>query len=256
MADIDEVKTFASPENETVVPSVEPQDENNNQSLEKEAVNKEVESPEEKATNQKSQEKLSRLDKRIEQVKGKYESAESQEDKERLFNLLTKLQNTKRKLFSKEEIESGEIDPDRFEKNLEMKVEEKVAQAIIMDRIARDFENSVQEHNRDLEEIRKEQLDPAVEKLAVAQYEAVNFQYDPKTGRKVFVPAVKMSEIVSNIKTKLKEAAQRMVAEGQEFRKELSNTQAITPSSGSYSGSKPPADTTDFAAFEKAYSKK
>jgi hypothetical protein len=125
-----------------------------------------------------------------------------------------------------------------------------------VDRINQQYESAVREHQTDLEGIKN--IDSELEAEAVSDYEALNYQINPLTGNKEFVPAVKFSEIVAKIQSRAEKIAQKMaekIAEGNEqFIKKVSSSQAV-PSSGAVTGSKSvKPETTDFKEFEKAYS--
>jgi len=159
-------------------------------------------------------------------------------------------------LFTDEEMSEGTVDPNRLVERIKNTVQTEVQRAIQMDRINQQYDSAVKEHQSDLEGIKD--IDPDLEAEAVAEYEAINYQTNPLTGEKVFVPAVKLSEIVNKIVVRATKLAEKMaveIAEGnKKYLKDVSSSQAI-PSSGNVSGSKSvKSDTNDFTEFEKAYS--
>lgn len=165
-------------------------------------------------------------------------------------------ENRSQPVFSKEDIEAGEIDPNTLEQRIQNTVQSEVQKAIQMDRINQQYVSAVRDHQTDLEGVKD--IDPDLEAEAAKEYEVVNYQINPLTGQREFVPAVKFSEIVSKIQTRAERLAQKLaekIAEGNEqFIKKVSSSQAV-PSSGAVTSSKSvKPETTNFSEFEKAYS--
>lgn len=165
-------------------------------------------------------------------------------------------QGRQQPVLTKEEIESGRIDPNVLVQRIQSTVQSEVAKGIQLDRINQQYESSVKDHQVDLESVKD--LDPDLEAEAVAEYEAINYQINPLTGQRVFIPAVKFSEVVAKITSRAEKLAtkkaEKMIEENGQYISKVSSSQAV-PSSGNVSGSKSVKDDTDdFAAFEKAHS--
>jgi len=156
------------------------------------------------------------------------------------------------KFFTEEEIAEGAIDPDVLEKRMRETVKNEVQQALEMDRINQQYTSAVKEHEADLESVKD--LDPKIEELAVKQYEAINYQIHPLTGEKMFIPAVKMSEIVKKLTDVINSAAEVVAQGNRQYAENVSQNQAV-PTNGSVISSKPVRpETPNFEDFEKAYS--
>lgn len=202
-----------------------------------------------KTDDQSGQEaKPTRFEKRIQQLSQKLKEIGNQSQ--------TQLPKGTQPYFTKEELEQGEVDPNdliqRIEKAVEAKVEKKFEIAKMQDQ----FVSSVKDFQTDLDSVKN--LDPDLEAEAAAEFDALNYQINPFTGEREFVPAVKFSEIVNKIETRATKIAEKMaqnIAEGNERHlNQVSSSQAV-PSGGTVSGaSKIEAETTNFADFEKAYS--
>lgn len=154
-----------------------------------------------------------------------------------------------------EEREAGQVDPAKLDERIQKTVQATVQRAIQMDRINQQYTSAVKEHQTDLESVKD--LDPDLESEAVSEYEALNYQINPLTGQKVFIPAVKFSEVVAKIQSRAEKIANKRateIAEGnQKYLENVSSNQAV-PSSGNVSGSRSiKDDTTDFSEFEKAH---
>lgn len=158
--------------------------------------------------------------------------------------------------FTPEELEEGAIDPNTFMQRVQSTVQSEVAKAIQMDRLQQQYQSSVREHQADLDSIKD--IDPDFESEAVAEYERLNYQINPFTGEKEFVPAVKLSEIVSKMKATAEKLAEKIarekVAANEQHLKEVSSFQAVPTSAEVSSAKTSKPDTTNFAEFEKAYS--
>lgn len=171
-------------------------------------------------------------------------------------------------LFTPEELEEGVVDPESLDKRISDRINSGIQQALQkekenqeMAKVRQEFNNAAKEHESDLEGVKD--LDPSIEKLAVQQYNALNFQYNPITGKQMFVPAVKFSEIVN----KINETVQKVAGGNQpgevdssednkQYSQSVSQTQAI-PTNGSISSPKKVReDTTDFSEFEKTFGSK
>ena len=158
----------------------------------------------------------------------------------------------------KQDLEQGIIDPDTLIKRVQNTVQSEVQKAIQIDRITQQYQSAINEHTQDLESVKD--IDPDLEAEAVAEYEAINYQINPLTGQREFVPAVKLSEIVAKIENRATKIATKMaekIAEGNlKHLQEVSSSQAV-PTNGSVGGSQSVTpETTNFSDFEKAYSSK
>jgi hypothetical protein len=165
--------------------------------------------------------------------------------------------NNKQELVTEAEMEEGLVDPKLLEERTKGLVQSEVQKALQMERTRVQYESAVKEHQADLDGVKD--IDPELEAEAVAEYEAINYQINPFTGQREFVPAVKFSDIVNKINSRAEKIAQKMaekIAEGhKEHLKDVDSSQAV-PSSGNVSGTKSASpDTTDFSEFEKTYSK-
>lgn len=196
--------------------------------------------------------KPSRIERRIKQLSSKVrEYGESQAHPQPAYQ-------REQPLISDEEREAGSVDPDILEQRIQGRVQAEVQRQLTLERSRQQYESAVREHQADLDSIKD--IDPDLEAEAVAQYEALNYRINPFTGRQEFVPAVKMSEIIAKIEARAEKIAAKkaeaIAAGNEQFLKQVSSTQAV-PSSSSVSGAKTiKPDTTDFKAFEKAYSSK
>lgn len=152
--------------------------------------------------------------------------------------------------FTQEEINNGEIDPTTFEKRVQDRVQFEVHQALERERINTQYTSAVREHEADLESVKD--LDPNVERMAVEQYEALNYQINPLTGKRMFIPAVKMTEIVKRISDHLERVADGIVEGNRQYTASVSQNQAV-PTGGTIKSSKARSDTTDFTEFEKNF---
>jgi hypothetical protein len=169
--------------------------------------------------------------------------------------------NSEESLFTeqeKQDLEQGIIDPETLIKRVQSTVQSEVQKAIQIDRITQQYQSAVTEHAQDLESVKD--IDPDLEAEAVAEYEALNYQTNPFTGEREFVPAVKLSEIVAKIENRAQKIATKMaekIAEGNlKHLQDVSSSQAV-PSNGAVGSTQSVSpDTTDFSAFEKAYSSK
>ncbi len=104
-------------------------------------------------------------------------------------------------IFTPEEIESGSFDPGLLQQRLEQREQRVQQQATSQALAAIDYRASINDHLSDIDSVKKEMGDdPVIDKLVARQYEALNHQTDPRTGAKVFVPTVKMSELYKELK--------------------------------------------------------
>lgn len=209
----------------------------------------EVKTPSEETEDQSGQEaKPTRFERRIHSLLSKVKEAGQTQTQEPTVN--------KQELVTEQEMEAGQVDPRLLEQRIQSTVQAEVQKAIQMDRAQQQYSSTVKDHQADLEGVKD--IDADLEAEAVQEYEAVNYQINPFTGQREFVPAVKFSEIVNKIQSRAEKIAQKMaekIAAGNEqYLKQVSSSQAV-PSSGAVSGtSSIKSDTTNFSEFEKQYS--
>ena len=197
--------------------------------------------------------KPSRVERRIQSLISKVKEAGSTQTSESLDN-----KEGNDSFFTEEELGNGEIDPKVLQERIQRSIQAEVQRGIQMDRINQQYESTVREHQADLESVTN--IDPELEAEAIAEYEVLNYQINPMTGEKMYVPAVKLSEIVNKIQARVEKLAEKkaqQIAEGNaNFIKSVSSSQAV-PTSGRTTGASPvKADTSDFSQFEKHYSRK
>lgn len=195
--------------------------------------------------------KPTRVERRIEKLLSKVKEVGTSQTQQ------PPVDNRQQPMVTQDEIEQGSIDPRILEQRIQSTVQSEVQKAIQIDRVTQQYKSSVQDHQADLEGVKD--IDPDLEAEAVQEYEAVNYQVNPFTGQREFVPAVKFSEIVAKINSRAKKIAQKMAEEIAEqngqFIEKVKSSQAV-PSSGAVSATKSvKEDTTDFSEFEKRYSK-
>lgn len=130
-------------------------------------------------------------------------------------------------LIRPEEMETG-VDPSALEQRINSRLQNATAQTRQQIKAELAYENEVKSHMSDLESVMKD-LDPRVEKLAVRQYQATNYQLNPLTGQPIFVPTVKFSEIVNQIKGDLEDLTASRVAESAERVARIAQEGAVQP---------------------------
>lgn len=182
----------------------------------------------------------------------------------RMDNLLSKLKESNKAqstptnkpsgLFGQEEIERGEIDPVTFEKRVQEQVQFEVQKTLRTERINTQYKSAVSEHQADIESVKD--LDPTLEKMAVREYETLNYQINPLTGERMFIPAVKFSEIVARRRAEVEQAAEEMASGNRNYTHSVSQTSAVPTNGAITSSKKISGDTTDFAEFEKNFGKR
>ncbi len=153
-------------------------------------------------------------------------------------------------IFTPEEIESGSFDPAALQQRLENKMAQnaQVVERQVMARL--EYNNQVNQHLADIDSVQKELgEDPILDKLVAKQYEALNNQTDPRTGTKIFVPQVKMSEIYKELKEALDKKTVAATANVQARVNESANNQAVPVS---VSNSTSSTDMESQATLEKA----
>lgn len=159
-----------------------------------------------------------------------------------------------RGFLTQEEIETGEIDPSVLEERLNKEAERRAEQKVQMTLVNQQYETAVKEHEADMDTVGE--IDPNIEALAVKQYNALNFQTNPFTGQKVFIPAVKMSEIVQKLSDSVRAAAGGTEESQRRYVEDVEQYQAVPSSSSVTSSKKVSEGTTNFSEFEKAFSPK
>jgi len=154
-------------------------------------------------------------------------------------------------IFTQEEIESGQFDPNALSQRLKQR-EDKVSQVAAQQAVQYiQYQSSVNEHLADIDNVQKELgNDLVLDKLVAKQYDALNHQVNPITGQRVFVPTVKMSEIYKDLKDALDKKSTAKAAEVQNKVAQQAADQAV-PVSVSQA---PSTDLEGQAAFEKAAS--
>lgn len=149
-----------------------------------------------------TQPKQTRAERRIEQLIGKLKTRPTAE---------LPTQTKPEQLIRPEEIENG-IDPQALQQRVEQTIQASSQQTRAQIKAELAYEGAVNDHMADLTSA-SENLDPSIEKLAVRQYEAINYQINPFTGQQVFMPTVKFSEIVKQIQQDFEQATASRVAD-------------------------------------------
>lgn len=162
---------------------------------------------------------------------------------------------------SPEEREEGALDPDAFEKRAQQAVQAAVDAALQNERqkaqveaMNNEFRSAVKEHEADIASVKD--LPPHIEKLALRQYEVLNSAFNPMTGKKEFVPAVKLSEIVNEITKDLEGYVEGAELANKQYHDNVSQNQAVPTSGNLRSSKKVTPDTTNFADFERNFASK
>jgi len=142
-----------------------------------------------------------------------------------------------------EDMENG-LDPKELDRRIQQR-EQNLARSIKSELA---YEKAQEDHLSDLGLV-EEKLgeNPSLEKIAVRQYEAVNYMIDPVSGNRVFVPVVKMSEIVSSLEKDLEPLMTRATSDVSKRLHEQSESAALRPTSTTTSG-----EYDSQAAFDRA----
>lgn len=152
-------------------------------------------------------------------------------------------------IFSPEEIEAGQFDPIAVSQRLQQREQRVQALAAQQAVAAVEYQATVKDHLSDMDTVAKELgNDPVLDKLVAKQYDALNHQVDPRTGIRVFVPTVKMSEIYKDLKDALDKKSTAATADMQVRVANQASEQAVPVS---VSGA-PSKDLEGQAAFQKA----
>lgn len=131
-----------------------------------------------------------RIHKLIDKLKGKDQEQMSEDDYAKALGI-----NPNDPLIKPEEIQTG-IDPEelnRRQRAKELLIERRAKNAAVAEI---EYKSNVKDHLADAEEtLKKLEGDDILDEIVADQYSALNYQTDPYTGQKYFVPRVKMSEI-------------------------------------------------------------
>ncbi len=216
----------------------------------------------------KSSQEQTRLEKRISDLEGKLEEAKTEKDREKIQALISRLkEKLKPKTFSSEMFQKEPlIRPDDLEYGIDpVELERRAAlrELALKDQIKAElaqeeqYKGMVKEHIADQEKVMNEveELNPKSEKydkdfdrLVSQQYQLANYVYNPFTGQYDFVPTIKMSEIVSNIKKVLEKKTTKAVADTSLRLSQQAGEASIPPSSTEIETE----DTEEIALFKKA----
>jgi len=120
------------------------------------------------------------------------------------------LQTPDEPLIRPEELESG-LDPVELERRVANRVQNEGYKTRQQIKAEIAYETAVGDHQSDIESVAKS-IDPKLEKIAVRQYEAINYQINPMTGQPVFIPTVKLSEVVQMLKDDMENITSDRVA--------------------------------------------
>ena len=145
-------------------------------------------------------------------------------------------------LIKPEELEEG-IDPLELERRVQARVE-KAKQEAIRQAVERvQYETTLKEHLADIESAperypelnpKSEQYDPDFEEEVTRLYELYNMVYNPLTGQKEFVPAVKISEIYKQVKEKWEKIREKGVSQVAGKIAEQVSSSAVAPSASTH----------------------
>jgi len=125
-------------------------------------------------------------------------------------------------------VDENEIDPTAV-KFVDQRVQQATQQSVKQIRAELAYENAVDNHASDIEKS-LEGLDPKIERLAVKQYQAMNYQINPFTGQEVFIPTAKFSEVVKSIQADLEDITASRVAEAGTNLARQAQESAVQPS--------------------------
>jgi len=230
-----------------------------NQSESEEQSQHSSENPEGNQEDQEEQSKPTRAERRVGQLLEKLKTAGQQTYQ---GPAPLKPQTPKPPSFiSPEEREEGALDPDAFEKRAQQAVQAAVDAALQNERqkaqleaINNEFRSAVKEHEVDIAGVKD--IPPHIEKLALRQYEVLNSAFNPMTGKKEFVPAVKFSEIVNEITKDLEGVIEGAELANKQYSIDISQSSAVPTAGNLRSSKKVTPDTTNFADFEKNFASK
>ena len=169
-----------------------------------------------------------RLEKRIDTLQKKLEGAKTEEDKARIASLIEKLTEKtryasipKEPLIRPEDLEAG-VDPQELERRQQLRefaLKEEIKQELQMQN---EIISAAKDHMSDYEQTIKAnpELDPnspsfnkGLADYVTRQYFLANSVYNPMTGKNEFVPLVKTSQIVNEVKNLINQERIRAQAE-------------------------------------------
>jgi len=232
--------------------------EESNQEQNEEQTKHSNENPEGNQEDHEEQKKPTRAEKRVGQLLNKLRQA----NVDSVLEKAPSKEISKTPLITPEERAEGALDPEGFEervqKRIQAEVSEKIAQIEKSNKITQlnnEYKSAVLEHQADLESM-AEKVPPHLEKLAIKQYELVNSAINPLTGKKEFIPAVKMSEIVRQLEKDLDGITEFDSTSNKRYSEEISQNQAVPISTSLRSSKKADPNTEDFSEFEKGFSSK
>jgi len=151
----------------------------------------------------------------------------------RVQQLLDKLKDKPKAqdLSPQQTVDENEIDPTAV-KFVDERVQRGNQQAIQQIKAELAYERSIEDHADDILKA-SESLDPKIERIAVKQYQAMNYQINPFTGQEVFIPTVKFSEVVKSIQADLEDITASKVADAQTSMARQAQESAVQPSGNS-----------------------
>lgn len=232
--------------------------EESNQEQSEEQTKHSSENPEGNQEDHEEQKKPTRAEKRVGQLLAKLREA----NVDSVLEKAPSKEIAKTPIITPEEKAEGALDPevfaDRVEKLVQARVEETLAQvekSKQIDQLNNEYKSAVVEHQTDLESM-VDKIPPHLEKLAIKQYEVLNSSINPLTGKKEFIPAVKMSEIVQQLEKDLESVIEFDSQSSRKYSEEISQNQAVPTSSSLKNSRKADPNTEDFSEFEKGFASK
>lgn len=125
-------------------------------------------------------------------------------------------------------VDENEIDPTAI-KFVDERVQRGNQQTIQQIKSELAYERSIEDHADDIVKA-SDGLDPKIERIAVKQYQAMNYQINPFTGQEIFIPTVKFSEVVKSIQADLEDITASKVADAQTSMARQAQESAVQPS--------------------------
>lgn len=123
------------------------------------------------------------------------------------------------------------VDPQKLLEIAEQRAYQKALQAVQQERQIEEYRQKAQEFLEDTNAVAdKLKSNKALEKLATRIFEAENYVIDPVSGKEVFVPRKKMSEIVKELESDLEGLSVKAQAEVQAKLQEVAEGSALRPS--------------------------
>lgn len=156
------------------------------------------EKPENINNSQEQPEKRTRGERRISQLLGKLKDQNKPHSQEEYSDLFG---GADEPLIKPEEYQTG-VDPQEIQRRHQQSLYKIKDQVIREVGTQMKFQQETSNHYTDVEASLKDPImsNPKVEKLVSDQYEALNTVINPTTGQRVFVPQVKMSDIIKRVK--------------------------------------------------------